>query len=77
MGLVAATFWTMTSVALRVSPTPVQVVQLVVADVPAVSKDAVDPEGGTNSTKFNPNWPDAAPDRFTVTEIVPAVPLRL
>ncbi|HVS90368.1 MAG TPA: hypothetical protein VHF01_19355 [Candidatus Acidoferrum sp.] len=45
----------MASVALMVSPTPVQVVQLVVTDVPEVSKDAVEPAGGSNSMKFNPN----------------------
>jgi hypothetical protein len=55
-GLVAATLCTITSVPARLgNPTPVQVVQLFVDVVPATSNDAVEPGGGINSTKFNPN----------------------
>ena len=65
------------SVAVSVSPTPVQVVQVLEPVVPEASKDAVDPNGGLISTKLPPQKAPALPERLTVTAVVPPLPLRL
>jgi hypothetical protein len=76
--LLACILWIITSVPLRVSPTPGQaVVQEVETVVPAVSKDAVEPGGGSNSKKLAPRIAPEPPERLNVIELVPAVPVRL
>jgi hypothetical protein len=65
------------SVAVSVSPTPGQVVQVLEPVVPEASKDGVDPNGGLISTKFPPQKAPGLPERLTVTRVVPPLPLRL
>jgi hypothetical protein len=65
------------SVALRVSPTPVQVMHETDDVDPEASRDAVEPDGGRISTKFAPKKAPDPPERFTVMLIVPALPVRL
>src|SRR5260370_30191713 len=66
------------SVPERVNPTAVQVVQLVPIAVPEVSNDAVEPAGGSISTKLAEMKVPELPDRVKVIPWkVPAFPERL
>lgn len=62
---------------LKLRPTAVQGWHEFEVAVPAASKAGTEPAGGWISTKFPPKKPAALPERFTVTEVVPALPLRL
>src|SRR5690242_17273838 len=77
LALLACMFWMITSVPVMVSPTPGQVPeQPEETFVPAASKDAVEPDGGSTSMKLTPRFGEL-PVRLTVIELVPPAPLRL
>jgi hypothetical protein len=66
------------SVAVMARATPGHaVVQVLETFVPAASKDAVEPAGGSNSKKLAPKIAPELPESVTTTDVVPAVPVRL
>jgi len=70
--------WIITSVALVVSPTAVQLPEQEEDElIPAVSNDAVVPAGGRTSRKLAPKIAPELPERLTVTDVVPAATLKL
>jgi hypothetical protein len=66
--------WMTASVPLNVRFGPEQVVQVEEVVVPAVSNEAVEPEGGRISMKFPPRYDPAAAVKLTVTVVAPAAP---